>query len=284
MVQLSIGGVPEHFNLPWHLGIEQGVFKGNGIDLLWHEFSTGTGDMVKALANMELDAAVVLTEGTVQSILNGNSARIFDCYVQSPLQWGIHVHSSSPIQSTADLMTAKVGISRFGSGSHLMAAYYFKGLGRKLQPEDFVLVNNLDGARKALREDENLVFFWEQFTTQWLVNLGEFMRIAICPTPWPCFMLAVSQKAWDEKKEAIKNMLHLVQQQVVNMLQMDNLIALLAHRYKMTTEEAGQWLQTVEWNIDKTIRLEPILQLTQQTLFDLGLVQRMISPSQFLTT
>jgi ABC-type nitrate/sulfonate/bicarbonate transport system substrate-binding protein len=282
MVQIDIGGVPEHFNLPWHLGIDHGIFKKNGVDLRWHEYNTGTGDMVKALASYELDAAVVLTEGIVQSILKGNSARIFDCFVQTPLHWGVHVNSSSFIQSAADLAKAKVAISRFGSGSHLMAAYFFEGLGQKLQPEDFVIVNNLEGARKALNEDGNLVFFWEQFTTQWLVNIGEFRRIAICPTPWPCFMLAVSQQAWAEKQEALISMFTIVQQQVRSMLQLDSLIAILADRYKMTSEEAEQWLLTVKWNVDSTIKLAPILQLTQQTLFGLGLVDSLISPNQFL--
>lgn len=37
MVQIRIGGVPEHFNLPWHLAIEDGAFKEAGIDLQWQD-------------------------------------------------------------------------------------------------------------------------------------------------------------------------------------------------------------------------------------------------------
>ncbi|MGB5462344.1 MAG: ABC transporter substrate-binding protein, partial [Aureibaculum sp.] len=49
MTTLTIGGVPEHFNLPWHLAIEEGKFTNEGIDLKWKEFPDGTGAMNKAL-------------------------------------------------------------------------------------------------------------------------------------------------------------------------------------------------------------------------------------------
>lgn len=48
-----------------------------------------------------------------------------------------------------------------------MAYVLAERLGRSLNDEtDFVLVDNLAGAEKALAEDPNLVFLWERFTTK----------------------------------------------------------------------------------------------------------------------
>ena len=55
MIKIRIGGVPEHFNLPWHLAIEDGMFAHHGIDLEWIMFPEGTGAMNKAL-RMKTDA------------------------------------------------------------------------------------------------------------------------------------------------------------------------------------------------------------------------------------
>ncbi len=32
---LRVGGVPEHFNLPWHIAIERGLFAKHGVDVEW---------------------------------------------------------------------------------------------------------------------------------------------------------------------------------------------------------------------------------------------------------
>ncbi|NNM17841.1 MAG: ABC transporter substrate-binding protein, partial [Croceitalea sp.] len=42
MKKVKIIGVPEHFNLPWHLAIEEGAFEARGIDLVWTDIPEGT--------------------------------------------------------------------------------------------------------------------------------------------------------------------------------------------------------------------------------------------------
>jgi hypothetical protein len=31
--KIKIAGVPEHFNIPWHLAIKQGAFKAHGVEV-----------------------------------------------------------------------------------------------------------------------------------------------------------------------------------------------------------------------------------------------------------
>ncbi|MFK8016311.1 MAG: ABC transporter substrate-binding protein, partial [Gammaproteobacteria bacterium] len=92
---LRIGGVPEHFNLPWRLLLESGDLRRAGIDASWRDFGEGTGSMAAALDNNDIDMAMLLTEGAVAAIAKGGRFRIVSVYTKSPLIWGIHVPGAS---------------------------------------------------------------------------------------------------------------------------------------------------------------------------------------------
>ena len=85
MTTIKITGVPEHFNLPWQLCLENGEFEAENIDLQWTDIPEGTGKMCQMLRDKETDIAVILTEGIVKDIIAGNPSKIVQVYVQSPL-------------------------------------------------------------------------------------------------------------------------------------------------------------------------------------------------------
>ena len=116
MKRFKIGGVPEHFNLPWRLAIEDGDFHKNGVELHWADMSGGTGQMIKGLQTGSIDIAVLLTEGITKAILQGLDATIVAIYVQSPLSWGVHVPFSSSFNCIEDLENKAFAISREASG------------------------------------------------------------------------------------------------------------------------------------------------------------------------
>src|SRR5690606_15855007 len=117
MKTVRIIGVPEHFNFPWQLTTDEGMFNESGIDVQWTDVPEGTGKMCELLRNNETDLAVILTDGIIKDIANGNDSVILQTYVQSPLQWGIHVNAKSSYQNVADLFGKTAAISRYGSGS-----------------------------------------------------------------------------------------------------------------------------------------------------------------------
>ena len=121
MKKFQIGGVPEHFNLPWYLTLSAKEYTKEGINLRWKDYPSGTGAMCKALREKEIDMAVILTEGIVRDIIKGNDCKIVQVFVKSPLIWGIHVAESSDYENIEDLKGKTAAISRYGSGSHLMA-------------------------------------------------------------------------------------------------------------------------------------------------------------------
>ena len=75
-VTIRLGGVPEHFNLPIHLAVESKQFESRGVKIEWTTFRGGTGEMAQALRNGEVDACIVLTEGIITEIINGNPSKI----------------------------------------------------------------------------------------------------------------------------------------------------------------------------------------------------------------
>ena len=109
------------FNLAWYLTLKEGEYKDKGINLRWHDYYGGTGDMCKALRAGDIDIAVILTEGIIKDIIDGNPSKIVQTFVQTPLIWGVHVANGSSFKTIEDLKEKKAAISRYGSGSHLMA-------------------------------------------------------------------------------------------------------------------------------------------------------------------
>ena len=77
----KVGGVPEHFNLPWIKAIEQNRFETNSITVSWEDYHGGTGAMTQALRSGELDIAILLTEGIIADIHRGNPSKIVQFYV-----------------------------------------------------------------------------------------------------------------------------------------------------------------------------------------------------------
>ena len=69
MKNFKIGGVPEHFNLPWYLTLKNKEYQDKNINLRWKDYQGGTGEMCNALRDGEIDMAVILTEGIVRDII-----------------------------------------------------------------------------------------------------------------------------------------------------------------------------------------------------------------------
>lgn len=272
MRTIRIAGVPEHFNLPWHLAIENGDFKKEAIDLQWTDVPEGTGKMCQMLRDGTIDIAIILTEGIVKDITNGNPSKIVQVYVETPLIWGIHVAAKSKYKTLDQLKTSKAAISRLGSGSHLMAFVNADNQKWPIDDLQFEIINTIDGAVTALTEGTADYFMWERFMTQPLVDNGTFRRIADCPTPWPCFVVAVRDEIVTEKPELIAKILEIINSYTVNFKSTENIIQLLAERYHQKEEDLQKWLSITEWS-QKPLSKE-VFQSLQNRLFELGIINK----------
>jgi len=270
MTTLKIVGVPEHFNLPWHLCLENGEFEKENIDLQWTDVPEGTGKMCQMLREGTADIAVILTEGIIKDIVNGNPSKIVQVYVESPLIWGIHVVAHSTFQNLADLENSKAAISRLGSGSQLMAYVNAKNQGWDTSKLQFEIVNTLDGGVTALTEGRADYFMWERFMTKPLVDKGIFRRLADCPTPWPCFVIAVREEVLAKQPETINRLLEIINTKTQNFKGIPNIVNLLATTYNQKTEDIEEWLSLTNWSQEK-IDLD-LLESIQKQLLELNII------------
>lgn len=246
--QLRIGGVPEHFNLPWKLAAADGAFDRAGIDVHLSDYPAGTGDMTRALREDELDAALVLTEGAVQDVLQHDVNRLVKVYVRSPLTWGIHVAAAGNIKDVSGIRGRRVAISRYGSGSHLISIVDALQRGWPLDELTFIIVDNLDGARHALANGKADVFLWEKYTTQPLVDNGEFRRVGERIVPWPAFVVSVRRDVIATRSNALRGALDIATRYAMNLKRRTSAAALVADTYGLTTAGAESWLSEVEWS------------------------------------
>ena len=245
---IVVAGVPEHFNLPWHLGTEQNAFANAGVDLTYREYPGGTGAMTRALAEQEVDMAVLLTGGAIADLVKRRQTKLVKIYVQSPLIWGIHVAADSKIQSIEDIQDERYAISRYGSGSHLMAIV--DAAERSWDTDlNFVVIKNLDGARQALANGDADVFMWEQFTTQPFVDNGEFRRVGVRKMLWPAFVIAVNDSFLKQHADAVQSTLNVINKQSASLMQDSNAVPMIAERYDLQVEQVKLWFELTEWNI-----------------------------------
>jgi ABC-type nitrate/sulfonate/bicarbonate transport system substrate-binding protein len=247
---LRIGGVPEHFNLPWQLAAERDIFTSEDIDLAWTVYAGGTGAMTKALANGELDIAVLLTEGFIAAADQGLKARIAKVYIESPLIWGIYTSRNSRIHDVKEGMQGKYAISRYGSGSHLMAMIHASQHEHILRDEQFVVVNSLHGAVDSLVRNETQIFFWEKFMTRPHVKSGELALIGEFSAPWSSFLIICSDQVLKQKAEAVQKLLTMMNAECISFKQDNSSVVHLRKRFDMTMTEARNWLRDTQWNYD----------------------------------
>ena len=245
---VRIVGVPEHFNLPWHLCLENNEFSQYDIDLQWTDVPEGTGKMCELLRNNEADIAVILTEGIVKDIAAGNPSYIVQTFVKSPLIWGIHTDYTSPFKKVEDLQNKKVAISRYGSGSHLMAIVNADKQNWDTTTLDFEVVNTLDNAVISLQNKQADYFMWERLMTKPLVDQKIFKKIAECPTPWPSFVIAVSKDFFEQNKHVLDQILDIVNTTTAEFKYIPSIDKTLASRYNLELEDVQEWLSLTQWS------------------------------------
>ena len=275
MKEVKIVGVPEHFNFPWHMCIENSEFNEAGIDLQWTDVPEGTGKMCQMLRDNETDIAIIFTEGIIKDLTENQHSSIVQIFVKSPLIWGIHVDGKSEYNSVTDLENKISGISRMGSGSHLMSFVNAEKNNWNTNNISFEIVNNLDGAIASLSEGKSDYFMWEKYTTKPLVDNGTFKRVGECPSPWPCFVIAVRNEFLIENKSVVALILEIINTTTEEFKHIPSIDRTLATRYHQKLEDIQQWLQQTQWsqkNLD-----EITYKIVQNKLLDLNIISEKIN-------
>ena len=209
--EIRIGYVPEHYLAPLHLA--KSYFQ-DPVTLV--PFPSGTGHMIASLRANEIDLAIGLTEGWVAGLMtdDGQQKRgysIVGSWCKTPLRWAIVTGKNrDDINSVDDLRQhRRVGVSRIGSGSHIMAFVLAEQQGwlksDKVSKDEGLVLAPL-GPFKDLRdgvsgtETQADFFMWEHFTTKafWEGENAPLKRIGEIYTPWPAWHIAASSSTFPE--------------------------------------------------------------------------------------
>lgn len=282
MKTIKIGGVPEHFNLAWYLTLKNGEYKAEDINLRWEDYPGGTGQMTKALRKGDIDMAVILTEGIIKDIIEGNPSKIVQTFVQSPLIWGIHVAHDSKFKTVADLKGKRAAISRYGSGSHLMAYINAENNGWDLEEDlKFEVIQDLDGAVKALSNGDADYFMWERFMTKPIVDAKTFRCIDRLPTPWPCFVVAVRDAFLETNENDVRTILEIINNTTIEFKDIPSIDKTIANRYGQKLEDVQEWLSLTEWSQD--VLDEKTIEKIQDELLEVNIIKKRKSYIQIVT-
>ncbi|MGB5203941.1 substrate-binding domain-containing protein [Eudoraea sp.] len=281
MKTVKIVGVPEHFNFPWLMAIEEGAFKTRGIDLVWTDIPEGTGKMSEMLENGQAELAIILTEGIVKSIIEGNPVKIVQEYIATPLHWGIHVAANSTYQNVKDLKNTTVAISRYGSGSHLMSFVNAQNQGWETSSLKFEIIHTLDGAIEALKSGTADYFMWEHFTTKPVVDAGIFRRLEDCPTPWPCFVIAATESFLIKNKELLRHILEIINLYTTEFKLIPSIDRTLSNKYGQQLEDVREWLRITQWS-QSQLSAEAI-ENVQDYLYKLDLISHKLDVDKLIT-
>ncbi|GAA5973472.1 hypothetical protein JCM11641_006480 [Rhodosporidiobolus odoratus] len=188
--KLRIAYVPEHFASP----LLQLAAKDETVELV--PCPSGTGQIMTAIKDGKVDIAIALTESLIAGIAKKTAEfKLVGTYVTSPLNWAVIVGKASKYQKLEDLRGEKIGISRIGSGSQVMASYM--GLREKwvdaegkVEPIPFEILDTFKNLRDGVNDGRAAAFMWEWFTTK--PYLDEVRFIGSVPTPWHSWVLVAT--------------------------------------------------------------------------------------------
>lgn len=247
-MKLRIGAVPEHFFFPLKKWLNEGGLS-FPIEFELIEYPNGSGAMHADLLSGKLDLAFVLTEAAAFARIQQKAVTPLCLFVTSPLNWGIFTGSQRPQNQMAEFEKPTYAISRFGSGSHLMAMVDARLRGGNIQESQWKVVENLEGAHKSLRNAETDLFFWEKWTTKPLVDKGELRMIDVRPSPWSSFVLTCRQEL--SKEVELLRKIRLAVNEILTLAkiwrQEPNASQQIARFYGQKEKDAAEWLQSVTW-------------------------------------
>jgi hypothetical protein len=146
----------------------------------------------------------------------------------------------------------------------------------------FEVVKDLDGAVESLSSKESDYFMWEKFTTKPLVDQNIFRRLGDCPTPWPCFVIAVRDEFILNEKETLQNILKTINTITSSFKEIPQIDRIISERYQQKNEDVKAWMEITEWsqkNIDpKTV------EAIQNQLLKLNIISEKWTYDQLVTT
>lgn len=251
---LKVGYIPEHFSTPLFFAQSKGFFKERGLEVELIPYPSGSGHLIQSLEDNSIDIAIGLTEAFVRGIAQGKeNYKLVGTYVKSPLRWAVSTGINSDITNKNELAGKKIGVSRIGSGSFVMAYVLALQLGFP-QPfyESFPVLSTFKNLRDSVNKKDGVeasdAFMWEYFTTKRYYDNKEVKYIGDIYTPWPSWVITARTEIVQEKAHDLKHFLSGVEDGIAYFSHNPTeAVQYIFNNLDYTEEDAQEWIKTVEF-------------------------------------
>ncbi|KAF8515543.1 periplasmic binding protein-like II [Gautieria morchelliformis] len=279
---LRVGYVREHFASPLLQFADDD--KGQTFNLVEHP--GGTGSLISALQNNEVDVVIALTDPLIAGIARGSDAyKLVGSYVATPLNWAVITGTKSKYHSISDLKDTTIGISRPGSGSQTMAAVM--ALQHNWFPTDTTNIASklsFKGSSTprtnnySVNDGSTSAFMWEWFTTKPWVDRDEARFIGSVLTPWPSWLIVAHPSNERAPPAEVRAFLTSLSQFVRAFDSQEKRsaenIEFIKGRFNYQEEDIKAWLSTVEYPSHCGSLSANVIQNTLDVLEKAGVVER----------
>ncbi|ODV88674.1 hypothetical protein CANCADRAFT_57809 [Tortispora caseinolytica NRRL Y-17796] len=263
---MKIGYIPEHFSTPLAFAVK---YKWLNAELV--PYPRGSGHLMEALQANEIDYAVGLTEAFIAGALQGKDwFKIIGTYVTSPLCWVVSTGGRRDVTMDSLANGATIGISRIGSGSHVMASVLKEQSKWPVDPT-FKVLGTFEQLRNGVNDSSADIFMWERFTSKKYLDSGEIKEIGEIYTPWPSWVIVASKSVQESEYipclEAIDKGINYFDNNK------DEAVAYIAENLDYSLEDATTWLGTVQFNTPTVKGIDKaVVEKTAKTLLNAGVV------------
>ncbi|KAH8702122.1 hypothetical protein BGW36DRAFT_372242 [Talaromyces proteolyticus] len=313
---IRIGYVPEHYLTPLHLCVRHPSYKNLPFELSLIPFPSGTGHMITSLRADEIDIGIGLTEGWIAGLtgkqqLNENNAaggggyKIVGQWVETPLRWAIVTGKErADLNGVDSLKDSRVGVSRLGSGSHIMSFVLSQQQGWSAESLKPVILGPFAALREgvlghAAGSQKGAEFFmWEHFTTKPYFQPSDpstnpsppLKKIGEIYTPWPSWHIVASTKTFPspEEDETLKTLFSLFDTGIAEFESKTNEVVGLLGTGELgctyTEDDAREWLKATRFVkntrgldrkvVEKTVDVLKVAGVIDQRLPEEEAVQR----------
>lgn len=279
MKSLKVGGTPAPYNFPWHLANNKKDFLKEEINIIWKDFYSGSGEIIKALRNGEIDIAIVATEVAVKDIISGNETHIVQSFVESSSSLGIFTKYDSDIQSVSELQTKKLAISHTCSSSHLKALLNAKKNGWDISQLEYEVVDNLEGAVQAIEERRADYFLWDSFRVSQFISEKRIKKLTDFQVSWPSLVIVVRNSILKFDYADLRKLFIVLNKTTSGLQETPEIENQIATKYNLQQEDVKQWLNAIKWSQEQLS--EEKLDQVQQQLLELSLISMRIDNSCF---
>jgi len=211
--------------------------------------------MCRSLRQNEMIPSVRATAISISDIGHtGTEIQICATYVQSPLHWGVWVHPDSQYSVIGDLKNKTFGISRIGSGSHLMVSLIATERHWDINNDvKFEVKGGLSDLTAGIADHSTDAFLWEKYTTKHCEEQHLVRFLGEVTAPWPSFVITSRKDVVQNNIEAFKAFLEAVRECCVLFQSSSNNIDLVSHTSKLNHEDSKKWLKETTFSVDGSI-------------------------------